>query len=51
MIVISGFTELKADPRNGGISAADFGASKFCSHIDIASKLIAVWGDETGDRI
>ncbi len=35
MIAIRDFTELKSDPRNGGISAADFGASKFCSHIDI----------------
>ncbi|WP_298051008.1 hypothetical protein [uncultured Campylobacter sp.] len=51
MIVINDFTELKSDPRSGGISAADFGASKFCSHIDIASNLVAVWGDETGDRI
>jgi hypothetical protein len=51
VIVINDFTELKSDPRSGGISAADFGASKFCSHIDIASNLVAVWGDETGDRI
>lgn len=45
MIVISDFTELKSNPRSGGISAADFGASKFCSHIDAASKLLAVWSD------
>jgi len=51
VIVISGFTELKSDPRSGGISAADFGASKFRFHIDIASNLVAVWCDETGDRI
>lgn len=48
MITIKNFTELKSDPRSGGISAADFGASKFCSHIDTAFKLIAVWSDETG---
>lgn len=46
MIVISDFTELAGDPRSGGISAADFGASKFCSHIDTAFKLVAVWSDE-----
>ena len=46
MIVISDFTELKSDPRSGGISAADFSASKFCSHIDAALKLVAVWSDE-----
>jgi hypothetical protein len=40
------FTELNSDPRSGGISARDFGASKFCSHIDAASKLVAVWSDE-----
>ena len=51
MITIKNFTELKSDPRSGGISAADFGTSKFCSYIDIASNLVAVWGDETGDRI
>ncbi len=45
MIAIDNFTELKRDPRIGGISAADFGASKFCSHIDAASKLVAVWSD------
>ncbi|WP_299227149.1 hypothetical protein [uncultured Campylobacter sp.] len=45
MIVINDFTELKSNPRNGGISAASFGASKFCSHIDAASKLVAVWSD------
>ena len=48
MIVIDDFTELNSDPRSGGISAADFGANKFCSHIDAASKLVAVWSDETG---
>lgn len=46
MIVINDFTELKSNPRNGGISAASFGASKFCSHIDAASKLVAVWSDD-----
>ena len=46
MIVISDFTELNINPRSGGISAADFGASKFCSHIDVASKLVAVWSDD-----
>lgn len=46
VIVIRDFTELKSDPRNGGISAADFGASKFCSHIDTAFNLVAVWSDE-----
>ncbi|WP_297945932.1 hypothetical protein [uncultured Campylobacter sp.] len=45
MITIKNFTELKSDPRGGGISAADFGASKFCSHINAASKLVAVWSD------
>jgi len=45
MITIDNFTELKRDPRIGGISATDFGASKFCSHIDAASKLVAVWRD------
>lgn len=48
MIVISDFTELAGDPRSGGISAADFGASKFCFGVDAASKLVAVWSDETG---
>lgn len=51
MITIKNFTELKSDPRGGGISAADFGASKFCFDVDTATKLIAVWSDETGDRI
>ena len=51
MITIKNFTELKSDPRSSGISAADFGASKFSFHIDTAFKLVAVWGDETGDRI
>nr|WP_315113304.1 hypothetical protein [uncultured Campylobacter sp.] len=51
MITIKNFTELKSDPRIGGISAADFGTSKFCSHIDTAFKLVVVWSDETGDRI
>lgn len=46
MIVISNFTELKSNPRSSGINTADFGASKFCSHIDTASKLVAVWSDE-----
>ena len=46
MIAIDNFTELKRDPRIGGISAADFGASKFCSHINAAPKLVAVWSDE-----
>ena len=48
MIVISDFTELAGDPRSGGISAADFGASKFCFVVAAASKLVAVWSDETG---
>ncbi len=48
MIVINDFTELKSDPRSGGISAADFGASKFCFDVDTVTKLIAVWNDETG---
>ena len=51
VITIKNFTELKSDPRSGGISATSFGTSKFCSYIDIASNLVAVWGDETGDRI
>ena len=46
MIVISDFTELDGDPRYGGISAADFGASKFCFSADTLAKLVAVWGDE-----
>lgn len=46
MIVIGDFTEFKSDPRSGGISARDFGASKFCFNVDIASKLVAVWSDE-----
>ena len=45
MIVIGDFTELKSDPRSGGISARDFGASKFCFNVDAASKLVAVWSD------
>ncbi|WP_297963251.1 hypothetical protein [uncultured Campylobacter sp.] len=46
MITIKNFTELKSDPRSSGISAVNFGASKFCSHIDTAFKLVAVWSDE-----
>ena len=46
VITIKNFTELKSDPRIGVISAADFGASKFYSHIDTAFKLIAIWSDE-----
>lgn len=46
MIVISDFTELKSDPRSGGISARDFGASKFCFGVNAAPKLVAVWCDE-----
>ena len=42
------FYQLKSDPRSGGISAADFGASKFCFDVDTVTKLIAVWSDETG---
>lgn len=51
MIVISGFTELKSDPRSGGISAADFGASKFRFHIDTAFKLVAIWGYEANSKL
>ncbi len=46
MIVISDFTELKSDSRSGGISVADFGASKFCFNVDTVAKLVAVWSDE-----
>jgi len=46
MIVINDFTELKSDPRSGGISAADFGTSKFCFDVDITSKLVTVWSDK-----
>ena len=51
MITIKNFTELKSDPRGGGISAADFGASKFCSHINAASKLVAIWGYEANSKL
>ena len=50
MIVIGDFTELKSDPRSGGISAADFGASKFCFGVNAASKLVAVWCDENSGK-
>ena len=42
------FTELKSDPRSGGISATSFGTSKFYFDVDTVTKLIAVWSDETG---
>ena len=46
VITIKNFTELKSDPRSGGISAADFGTSKFCFDVDITSKLVTVWSDK-----
>lgn len=46
MITIKNFTELKSDPRSSGISAVDFGASKFCFNIDTVAKLVAVWSDD-----
>ena len=48
MITIKNFTELNSDPRSSSISAADFGASKFCFNVDTVAKLVAVWSDETG---
>ena len=42
MIVISDFAKLKSDPRSSGISAADFGASKFCFGVNTVAKLTTV---------